>query len=65
MVGDFFDGVKKEQFEKWLKQVVGHDDRYAHLLQPDYEEERLNFYNYFKRGFSPWHALQEEYRKYG
>ncbi len=65
MVGDFFEGLKKEQFEAWLKKVVGRDDRFKHLLDPEYEEERADFYNYFLARFSPWQALQEEYRKYG
>lgn len=65
MVGDFFEGSKKEQFESWLKNVVGRDDRFEHLLIPEYEEERLDFYNYFLKRLSPWQALQEEYRKYG
>lgn len=65
MVGTYFEGNKKSQFEKWVKRVVGMDDRYEHLLSTDYEEERLDFYMYFNKGFSPWKALQEEYRKYG
>ena len=65
MIGDFFEGVKDEQFEKWLKRVVGRDDRFKHLILPEFEEERLYFYNYFDRGLSPWQALQQEYQKYG
>lgn len=65
MTGDFFEGDKKEQFKRWLRRVVGQDDRFKHLLEPDYEEERLDFYNYFEKNLSPYQALQEEYRKYG
>jgi len=65
MVGTYFEGIKKPQFEKWLKRIIGLDDRYKHLLNSDYEEERLSFYVYFDKGYSPWRALQEEYRKYG
>lgn len=65
MVGTFFEGFKKEQFEKWLKKVVGQDKRYKHLLISEFEEERLDFYNYFSRGLSPWQALQKEYHEYG
>jgi len=65
MTGTYFEGVKKNQFEKWVKRIVGADDRYAHLLHPDYEEERLPFYTYFEKGLSPWAALQKEYEQYG
>ena len=65
MTGDFFEGNKKEQFKLWIKKVIGQDDRFKHLLEPDYEEERLDFYNYFEKNLSPYQALQEEYRKYG
>ena len=65
MVGDFFEGIKKEQFESWLKKIVSRDDRFAHLLTPEYEEERADFYTYFLKHLSPWQALQKEYRKYG
>lgn len=67
MVGDYFEGVNTEKFEKWLKRVVGQDDRYKHLLieGADYEEERLDFYVYFGKGLSPWQALQEEYQEHG
>ena len=65
MIGDIFDGWKKAQFVLWLKKVVGRDDRFKYLLEPDYEEERLDFYNYFEKHLSPWQALQEEYRKQG
>lgn len=65
MIGDFFEGTKGEQFESWLKKVVGRDDRFAHLLIPEYEEERADVYKYFLKKMSPWQALQEEYRKYG
>jgi len=65
MIGDFFSGVKSEQFEKWLRRLVGIDNRYKHLLLEDYEEERIDFYIYFQSKMSPWKALQEEYRKYG
>ena len=64
MVGDFFEGIKKKQFESWLKKIVGRNDRFKHLLDSDFEEERLDFYNYFLKQLSPWQALQEEYRKY-
>lgn len=65
MIGDYFEGVQAEQFEKWLKRIAGLDDRYKHLLLPEYEEERQAFYNYFERGLSPWQTLQEEYQQYG
>ena len=65
MVETYFEDIKKSQFEKWVKRVAGLDDRYKHLLHPDYEEERLAFYIYFDKGLSPWAALQEEYRQYG
>lgn len=65
MAGDFFEGLKKEQFERWLKKVIGRDSRYKHLLIPEYEEERSAFYMYFMKRLSPWQALQEEYQKYG
>jgi len=65
MIGNFYTGQKARAFEKWIRRVVGHDNRYSHLLENDYEEERLGFYGYFDKGFSPWRALQEEYRNYG
>ena len=65
MVKDFFEDIKGEQFEKWLKRIIGRDNRFAHLLITEYEEERIDFYNYFLKKMSPWQALQEEYRKYG
>ena len=65
MVGDYFEGVKADAFERWVKQLVGQDDRFEHLLSPECEDERTEFYAYFDKGFSPWRALQEEYRKYG
>ena len=64
MLGDYFEGEKNERFERWIKKIVGQDDRYKHLLSPECEDERLDFYAYFSRGVSPWRALQEEYRKY-
>ena len=63
MIGDFFERVKNEQFESWLKKIIGRDNRFKHLLMPEYEEERLVFYNYFLKQLSPWQALQEEYQK--
>ena len=63
MIGDFFEEVKSEQFESWLKKIIGRDDRFKHLLMSEYEEERLGFYNYFLKRLSPWQALQEEYQK--
>jgi len=65
MVGTYFTGLKAEQFEKWLKQVVGRDDCFKYLLIPEFEEERLIFYGYFEKGLSPWQALQREYYEYG
>ena len=65
MIGNYFEGVKAEQFEKWVKRIVGQDDRFKHLLNPEFEEERLDFYNYFDLGLSPWQALQQEYKQYG
>ena len=62
---DFFEGTRKESFEAWVKQIVGRDERYSHLLIPEYEEERADFYVYFLARMSPWQALQEEYQKYG
>lgn len=53
-----------ERFNEWLKQVVEQDDRFKHLLVPGFEEEHLDFYNYFERDLSPWQALQEEYQRY-
>ena len=34
----FFEPTTAEAFQKWLRRVVGRDDRYAHLLLPEYEE---------------------------
>ena len=65
MVGDFFEGTKADQFEDWLRRVVGRDDRYSHLLDEDFEDERTAFYAYFDAKKSPYQALQEEYQKYG
>ncbi len=65
MVGDYYEGEKAVQFERWLRQIAGRDDRFTHLLIPEFEEERQDFYNYFDRKLSPWQALQEEYQKYG
>jgi len=65
MLGTYFEGIKSEAFEKWLKRVVGRDKRFKHLLVPEYEEERLDFYGYFEKGLSPWQALQNEYNEYG
>ena len=64
-IGDFFEGLKKEQFECWLKKVIGQDNRFSHLLDSECEMERLNFYKYFDKKMSPWQALREEYRKEG
>lgn len=50
MIGDFFLGVKEEQFEEWLKKVVGRDNRFAYLLIPENEEERADFINTFLKG---------------
>jgi len=61
----YFEGLKAEQFEKWLKRVAGRDNRFKHLLVPECEEERQSFYGYFERGLSPWQALQNEYQEYG
>jgi len=61
----YFEGLKAEQFERWLKQIIGRDNRFKHLLIPEYEEERLDFYIYFEKGFSPWKALNEKYQQYG
>ena len=44
MVGTYFEGAKAEAFEKWLKRVVVREKRFNHLLVPEYEEERLDFY---------------------
>jgi hypothetical protein len=55
----------EEKFENWIRCVVGRDNRYIYLLDPKYEEERDAFYLYFSKGYSPWKALQEEYRLYG
>ncbi len=65
MIGDYFEGVKAEWFEKWLKRLVGQDDRFKHLLTEDAEYEREPFYVYFEKGLSPWQALQEEYQEFG
>jgi len=57
---------EKERFEKWLRRVVGRDDRFKHLLEKDYEEERADFFIYFSTyKMSPHQALQEEYDKFG
>lgn len=65
MIGDLFEGVINDQFESWLKRIADRDDRFEHLLNPEYEEERADFYRYFSKNLSPWQALQEEYQKYG
>jgi len=64
MIRTYFDEERGERFERWLRKIVGRDSRFKHLLMPDYEEERLNFYNYFDGGLSPWQALQKEYERY-
>ena len=64
-VGNYYEGMKQEAFTKWLRRVVGRDDRFKHLLESDYEEERLSFYGYFDMDLSPYQALQKEYLKYG
>ena len=63
MVGDFFEGLRKKQFESWLKKIIGRDDRFAHLLDYEHEEERTDFYECFLKKMSPWQALEEVYRK--
>ena len=65
MIGTYFEGLRQAQFEKWLKRIIGRDSSFQDLLVPEFEEERLCFYYYFEKGFSPWKALQEEYRKFG
>ena len=64
MTGNFFEGIKKEQFESWLKKVVGRDNKLKYLLVSEYEEERLDFYKYFSQGLSPWQTLQKIYEEY-
>ena len=62
----FFSIDDPEQFEKWLRRVAAQEPCYKHLLEDGYEDERAAFYdNYFKKGFSPWKALQHEYLQYG
>jgi hypothetical protein len=66
MISMNFDIADEEEFEAWLRRVVGQDREYVFLLKPGYEDERQHFYDiYYKNGISPWKALTTEYFEFG
>jgi len=54
-----------KKFESWLKRVAKMDDRYSHLTDISYKDERVSFYVYYLLKYTPAQALQQEYDKYG
>ncbi len=53
------------RFEAWLQEVAEMDDRYAHLTNPEYKDERKDFNRYYEQGLTPEEALRREYEEYG
>lgn len=52
-------------FEDWIEEIIKRDNNYSHLKDDSFIDERLDFFVYYKMGWSPYMALQEEYRQYG